>query len=307
MSFNKVDLRKSKEEIKNEFETLKKIKKIDKDSLEDLIFHCYVVTEIIENYLDILQKEDRDLFLKELFIYYPILPVEVCKKFNVRKIESEKDKFFNLIEKLIAIQEEKINIEKNLINFLKKEIHNCDEIKHLIPKEELEKEIKSKEEVNEITKEEKSTELKDKNELQEIEKEKDDLNQLNYKYSRWLISYNTEIDFKKEENEEFLFYHLSNNLISEFIKEQKCFSKRIELISIITDLFKEIYSKRKDGQIFSKYFEFLCLVLINAEKNKNYIEKLKPLIDSIDKEINYKYMNLEEIKKYLYDKNYKYE
>ena len=307
MSFNKVDLRKSKEEIKNEFETLKKIKKIDKDSLEDLIFHCDVVPEIIESYLDILQKEDRDLFLKELFIYYPILPVEVCKKFNVRKIESEKDKFFNLIEKLIAIQEEKINIEKNLINFLKKEIHNCDEIKHLIPKEELEKEIKSKEEVNEITKEEKSTELKDKNELQEIEKEKDDLNQLNYKYSRWLISYNTEIDFKKEENEEFLFYHLSNNLISEFIKEQKCFSKRIELISIITDLFKEIYSKRKDGQIFSKYFEFLCLVLINAEKNKNYIEKLKPLIDSIDKEINYKYMNLEEIKKYLSDKNYKYE
>ena len=293
MSSSKKILRKSKDEIKNEFEILKKTKKINKDSLQHLLIHCNVVPEIIESYLDILQKEDKDLFLKELFLYYPILPVEVCQKYNVKKKESEKNIFFNLIEKLIDIQTQKENIDKNLINFLKKEMNNYEEIKHLIQKEELEKEIKLKEE--------------DKNKIKDLEKIEKEKDVLQYKYSRWLKSYNTKIDFKTEENEEFLFYHLSNNLISEFLKDQNCFPRRIELISYVIELFEEIYSKRKDGQIFSKYFEFLCLVLINAEKNKNYIEKLKPLIDSIDKEINYKYMNLEEIKKYLSDKNYKYE
>ena len=238
MSSSKKILRKSKDEIKNEFEILKKTKKINKDSLQHLLIHCNVVPEIIESYLDILQKEDKDLFLKELFLYYPILPVEVCQKYNVKKKESEKNIFFNLIEKLIDIQTQKENIDKNLINFLKKEMNNYEEIKHLIQKEELEKEIKLKEE--------------DKNKIKDLEKIEKEKDVLQYKYSRWLKSYNTKIDFKTEENEEFLFYHLSNNLISEFLKDQNCFPRRIELISYVIELFEEIYSKRKDGQIFSK-------------------------------------------------------
>ena len=303
MSSNKNNLRKPKEEIKKEFEILKKTKKIDKNTLQNLMLHCDVVPEIIESYLDILQKEDKDLFLKELFLYYPILPVEVCKKFNVKKKYSEKDIFFNLIEKLIDIQAQKENIEQNLINFLKKEIGNYEEIKHLIPKEELEKEIKKEKEKHEAE----SKDLKDKNEKQEFKNQEKGKDYLEYKYSRWFISYNTEIDFKKEENEEFLFYHLSNNLVSEFVKDQKCFPKRIELINLITELFMEIYLKRKDGEIFSKYFEFLCFAITNAEENKKDLGKLELIIDSIGKEINDKYMNLKEIKEYLTDKKFQYE
>ena len=125
---------------------------------------------------------------------------------------------------------------------MKKEINSCEEIKQLNPKDELKKEL----------------------ELNEKEKEKKEL--IPFKYSRWFISYNTEIDFKTEKNEEFLFYHLSNSLISEFTKEQRCFVNRIELIDIFIELFKEIYSKRNDGIIFSKYFEFLCIALTNLRK-----------------------------------------
>ena len=273
------NLRKSKEEILKEFKEYKNTNKPDLEKLKNLLSHCNIVPEIIEAYLDILKNEDNNYFLKELFLYYPILPIEICKKFGVQKTESEKDKFFNLIENLLDIGTQEKNVDINLINFLKKKINNYEEIKQLIPKDELKKEL----------------------ELNEKEKEKKEL--IPFKYSRWFISCNTEIDFKTEKNEEFLFYHLSNSLISEFTKEQRCFVNRIELIDIFIELFKEIYSKRNDGVIFSKYFEFLCIALTNCEKNKNYVEKLKPIIDSIDKELHDKYMNLNEIKEYLDKQN----
>ena len=100
---------------------------------------------------------------------------------GVQKTESEKDKFFNLIENLLDIGTQEKNVDINLINFLKKEINSCEEIKQLIPKDELKKEL----------------------ELNEKEKEKKEL--IPFKYSRWFISYNTEIDFKTEKNENFYF------------------------------------------------------------------------------------------------------
>ena len=306
MSSTSYALRKSKEEVIKEFGEYKKSGEHNIDSLKDLLSHCNVVPEIIESYLFNLQREDNDLFLKELFLYYPILPVEVCQKFNVKKKKSEKDRFFNLIENLLDIEAENENIEMNLNIFLKKEINCYDEIEHLIPKDELEKK-EELEKYEKMSEEEEHKNINDENKILELEKEKDKEDLLPSKYSRWLIFYNSKIDFKTEKNEEFLFYYLSNCLISEFYKQEKCFRKRIQLIGNIIETFKQVYPRRNDNQMFSQYFEFLCMALTNCEKNKNYIEKLEPILDSIYKEFNEKYFNLNEIKKFLDNKCIQYE
>lgn len=287
------ELRKSKEEVKKEYEELKISQKLDKESLTNLMSHCNVVPKITEYYLNIIEKEDKDLFLDELLYYYPILSVEVCKKFGVNKLKSEKDRFFELIQNLLGI--ERPNLETKLITFLKEEIQCLDEIKHLIPKNVIEEEKKEPE---------KDKELNKGKESKEEEKVVSDP----FKYSRWLNTYNTEIDYKTEENEEFLFYHLSNLLISEFLRDKYCFRYRIKLIGNIIDSLEVAYSKRNKGDIFRKYFEFLCIALTNCENNKNF-HNLKPILWSIGNEIkiNDKFMNINEIKEYLTNNNYEYE
>ena len=290
MSLISKELRKPREEIKKEFEEYKREKQLNIEILKYFLSHCNVIPEIIETYLTILKEEDQDLFLEQLFLYYPILPVEVCKKFNVKKTKPEKERFFELINNLLAIQPPEI--KKKLINFLTQEMKCYDEIKHLIPQKELAEKKESRKE-KEFGKDEEVT-----NEKQELDE---------FRYSRWLNIYNTSIDFKTEDNEEFLFYHLSNNLISEFTKGQNCFLKRIKLIEYIINLFSEVYSRRKEGKIFSIYFEFLCIALTNCEKNNNFSEKIEHIIESIESEITDKFMSFDEIKKYLIQNNYKYE
>ena len=135
--------------------------------LKNLINHCEVIQDIVENYLDNLQKEDKDLFLNELFLYYPILPVELCQKYNVKKNESEKERFFKLIKNLSSIRENKEEIELNLIRYLKYEILNFNEMKYLIPKTEYDNEIKIREEKKNKIMEQKKKMAKN-NELSEI-------------------------------------------------------------------------------------------------------------------------------------------
>lgn len=296
MSSTSKKLRKSKEEIKREFEEYKNAEKLDKETLKDLLSHCDVIPEIIESYLNILQKENEFLFLEELFLYYQILPVETCQKYNIKKTESEKDRFFKLVKNLINVKEADIN----LIRLLQKEIINCDEIKHLILEEELEKEIKLREE--EIKKRiEIKKKLNKNKELSQLEKEKEYL--IPFKYSRWNINYCTSMDYKTEDNVEFLFYHLSNCLISEFCKDQICFKKRIEFISTVSNLIENIYPRRKEGKTIAKAFEYLCIALTNCEININFENKFIPIIDSIYNEIGGKFMNFEEIIGYLNEKN----
>ena len=95
-----------------------------------------------------------------------------------------------------------------------------DEIKLLISEKDIKNEIKKREQEKDKMVKNKKLRLK-KKELDKIEEDKEDL--IPFNYSRWFITYNTEMDFKTEDNEEFLFYHLSNSLISEFCRNQKCF------------------------------------------------------------------------------------
>ena len=274
MEVSEENLRKSKEKVKSEFEEYKKGRKFDLFTLQNFLSHCNIIPEIIEAYLSILEKEDKNSFLEQLLYYYPILSIDTCKKFGVEKKMTEKRRFFVFVENLSKIDLNQIN--KELKNLLEKEIFNYDEIKKLIPEN-----------------------------LIESDKEKA-LEQS--KYSRWFNSYNSPIDYKNEDNEEYLFYHLTNALISEFMKEAKCFHKRILYINEIIKLFNIVYEKKKKEKKFNTHFEFLCLSLTNCElKNENFLGNLAPFIEMIENEISNSYMNLDDIKLYLTKKNYKYE
>jgi hypothetical protein len=90
-------------------------------------------------------------------------------------------------------------------------------------------------------------------------------------------------------------------LISEFLKRKLCFKNRIALIKNIINLFKEIEPKRKE-QSFCDYFEFLCFALMNCEDKED--KGISLIINAIEDEIKLKFMNFEEIKLFLKQKNF---
>ena len=120
-------LRKSKEKVKSEFEEYKKGRKFDLFALQNFLSQCNVIPEIIDAYLRILEKEDKNSFLEQLLYYYPILSVDTCKKYGVEKKITEKERFFKFVESLSSIDLK--NINKELKNLLDKEIFNYDEIR----------------------------------------------------------------------------------------------------------------------------------------------------------------------------------
>ena len=94
--------------------------------------------------------------------------------FGVKKTKTEKDKFFELVTNLSSIYTPDEQEKKK--SLLVKEIESYNELKSLIPEECLEEEKKEKDSTS-------------------------------FKYSRWFNTYNTSIDYKAEENEEYLFYN----------------------------------------------------------------------------------------------------
>ena len=126
-------------------------------------------------------------------------------------------------------------------------------------------------------------------------------------YSRWNWCYNTSIDYKKEENEEYLFYNLSNCLLAEFNKEKKFFLQRREIFRLVIKLFKEIEKKRKD-KLFCNYFDFLCIQITNGEinGNKEINNEIKFIIEIINRELHNKFMSLNEIENFLKENKLEY-
>ena len=77
---------------------------------------CQDLTEPdkICEFLDNLKKNNKEEdYLSKLQLYYPILPPDICKKYNILKLRTEKETLFNIIEDLIKkFDEKKINEEK---------------------------------------------------------------------------------------------------------------------------------------------------------------------------------------------------
>ena len=116
------------------------------------------------------------------------------------------------------------------------------------------------------------------------------------------------MDYKSEDNEEYVFYNLSNSLITEFLKNKDCFNKRIQAINNITTLLEYVMHKIKEDERFCKHFEFLCLALTNCEiMKKNNLGELGLILLSIENELSIsKSMNLDQIQNYLNENKYEY-
>ena len=94
-------------EIKfNEISTKEKIKLSE---LLELLEHNNINVKYIEFFLDKIAKEYKNKFKEEIMLLYPFMPVKLCKKYNVNKEISEKERFYNLINKISKADEFSIN------------------------------------------------------------------------------------------------------------------------------------------------------------------------------------------------------
>ena len=191
---------------------------------------CEDITEPnkICEFLDNLKKNNKEEdFINGLQLYYPILPPDICKKYNILKIRTEKETFFNIIEVLLNKFGEKINNKEKKINENDiSELHNY---------------------INGILKKPAEDELKN----------------LNIKIfpSRWDIIYRKIIRIDIESNDELIYYYLTNDLL-ENIKNSK---NPFEILDFLKQ-FKIIYNKLPfKNNLQNETKKFILIGLSNCE------------------------------------------
>ena len=104
---------------KKMFNELKKSKNLTRKQLNDLINQNNTDIEILTFYLENMKKIDKIEFYENLIEMYPILPIKICEQFNINKIISEKDKFYNLYNTICMNNDIKEIIENELDTFPK--------------------------------------------------------------------------------------------------------------------------------------------------------------------------------------------
>ena len=121
-------------EFKKKFKLIKTKEKIRISELCELLKYNETNIEFLMFYFDNLIKESKIKFKEDIKEYYTILPINICKNYNVKKIISEKDRLFNLYTKiyqaneaeldLIILDEFKFPKELELFSFSQKEKKN---------------------------------------------------------------------------------------------------------------------------------------------------------------------------------------
>ena len=91
----KLNIRLNDKEFNKRFEELHKKPKIKISELLELLEHNETNVEILIFCFNSLIKENKKLFKQNIIMYFPILPVSACKKYNVKKMLYEKDNFYN--------------------------------------------------------------------------------------------------------------------------------------------------------------------------------------------------------------------
>ena len=254
-------LRDERENVMINFENLKQLNKLDLFNVKEYLNHCNTIPEIIDFYLDMLKDLKDNDYIPELIYYYTILSPEICKKHGINK-RNEKETFFTIVDNFLKLNYEEFN---DFVNdqFLK------------VPKEVesiYENEIKN---------------IKEQNKIDETKKD----------FIRWDNIYNSSIDCKDIYNEEYFYYKMSNSLLRDFLGGLISYKERKIAVEIIISSFKELEPIKK---LYPKYFEFICLALLNGEIKKNdENNELKIIIECIEDEYNKKYFDLEQIKNCL--------
>jgi len=269
LSHTKEILRKAKKDVIKEFHALKKLGKLDKENVVSLLDNCNIIEEIIVYYLELLRKKQDKDYIPELLKYYTIITPKECAKHGITKI-SEKQRFINLIEKII-------NKNTNDINkYINEEFLNVDnDVYHLY-----------EEETKNLSKEEK-------------EKRK------SY-FIRWDNIFNTSIDFDDIDNEEYFYYTLSNSLMRDYKKSQMGVKLRKNGIK---EFYPKFQIVEKDRKYYKKYFSYICLGLLNlsiTDNNKIFVTNILNSISiEISNELKMKILDISNIEKILKKKNAK--
>ena len=267
ISNTKEILRKAKEDVIIEFHTLKKSGKLDKEHIVSLLDNCNTIEEIIVYYLELLKKKQDKDYIPELLKYYTIITPKECAKHGITKI-SEKQRFINLIEKIIG------NKTNNINKYINEEFLNVDkDVYHLY-----------EEETKNLSKEEKE--------------------KMKSYFIRWDNIFNTGIDFDDIDNEEYFYYTLSNSLLRDYIKSQMGVHLRKNGIE---EFYKKFEIVEKDRKYYKKYFSYICLGLLNVSITDNNIIFVRNILSSINTEISdeqkKKILDINEIQKLLKKKN----
>ena len=258
-------IRNERKTVLIKFNELKNSNKLNLFNIKELINHCNTIQIIIEFYLNMLKDLEEKDYVSELINYYKILSPEICKKYGIFKM-NEKEIFYNILSQFQKMTYEEFQ------DFVEVEFSNVS------------KEVKSIYE-NEIKN------IKDSKKLDEIKK----------LFIRWDNIYNSSIDFTDIYNEEYFYYKMSNSLLRDFEEGLISYKRRKTVIENFIDFFKNIEPRKKE---FPKYFEFICLTLLNGElEEKEENTELKLIIDCIEDECKNEYFDLENIKKCLNELN----
>lgn len=259
--YDSEELKDKKEDVILKFKELKSSNQLDLFSIKNLLDHCNIVPEIIECYLNKLKEVQSHEYINELINYYKVLSPDICIRNGISK-KSEKELFYEIIDNYINMD------NKDFDEFAKLQFS------------------KVPEEVDSIY----------KNEIQNI-KDKKQLEEKASQFLRWDTIYNSSIDLTNIYNEEYFYYKMSNCLLREYFEGLISIKSKKETIKILFELFKKIEPKKKE---YAKYFEFICLALLNGQINNNH--EMKKIIDCIESELQNKFFNLEEIKNFLNEK-----
>ena len=106
----KLNIRLNDKEFNKRFEELQKKPKIKISELLELLEHNETNVEFLIFYFNSLIKENKKLFRQNIIMYFPILPVSAYKKYNVKKMISEKDNFYNLYDKICKTKKDALDI-----------------------------------------------------------------------------------------------------------------------------------------------------------------------------------------------------
>ena len=98
----------NEEEFNNKFLNIKKTGNTRIGELSDLFLHNNLNPDYLNFYLNMLYKLDKNKFKKQLLLCYPFMNVELCNKYNIKKEKSEKDRFFELFDKIIKANTQQI-------------------------------------------------------------------------------------------------------------------------------------------------------------------------------------------------------
>ena len=139
------------------------------------------------------------------------------------------------------------------------------------------------------------------NELKKDQKYSDNFEEKDF--IRWDTIYNFGIDLNDIYNEEYFYYSLSNSLLRDYEEGYIGVDGRKGAINEFYEVFKFV---EKDKKLYQKYFEYICLGLLNVSMKNNNENEILRIIDSIRISLSKKYLDLKGIKKILDKKGIKY-